>query len=122
MVFLLNFSLKSHLLVIFLTKNSEIKTMYLAKKTLHFKKIDAVSYGVFAQYLSKISHFVLFLTNNSKIKTMYHPLKTLHLKKNVAVSYGVFAQFLSKISIFVHFVDKKQQNKDDIKNVTFFEN
>ena len=56
--FLLKFSLKSHLLFFFLTKNSKIKTLYLAYKTLHFLKIVAVLYGVFAQVLSKISPFI----------------------------------------------------------------
>ena len=46
--FLLDFSLKSHLF------------------TLHFKKIVAVLYGVFAQFLSKISPCVLFFDKKHK--------------------------------------------------------
>ena len=52
-------------------KKLEIKTLYVAYKTLHFLKIIAVLYGSFAQFLSKISPFALFLTKTSKIKTLY---------------------------------------------------
>ena len=55
------------------------------------------TYGVFAQFLSKISPFALFFDKNSKMKTIYLAQKALHFKKIVAVLDGVFAQFLSKI-------------------------
>ena len=51
--------------------------MYLAKKTLHFKKIVAVSYGVFAQFLSKIYPNVLVFGNKVQIRDGGTPNKNV---------------------------------------------
>ena len=67
-------------------------------------------YGVFAQFLFKISSFILviygliltffslILTKKITKKDDTPRKKTLHLVEIVAVLYGVFAQFLSKSS------------------------
>ena len=98
-----------------------------------------VLYGVFAQflakisplilfqYISKISTFILFFDEKKtkKRRCAYHK-KTLHFMKIVAVSYGGFAQFLSEISPFVlfQFMSKNScfGHVPRIENVKFCEN
>ena len=133
--FLLKFSQKSYLLFFFLTKNSKIKTMYISKKTIHFKELVAILYWVFAQFLSKLhllfffimskfSHFSLFFDTKNKKRRCAPLEKTIHFVKIIAVLFRVFAQFFSEILAFVLFYYMSKFSPFDdvprIKNVTFF--
>ena len=83
MGFLLSLSLKSHLLFFFLTKNSQIKTMYRCtshKKSYIFWKMLMYYPRLLLKFCLKSHLSYFFLTKNSKIKT---PQKLSIFYKNV---------------------------------------
>ena len=111
MGFLLKFSLKSHLLFFFLTKNSKIKTLYLAYKTLHFLKIVAMLYRVFAQFLSKISPFGLFFDKKQQNKDDVPCIKNVTFFENCCCIIGGFWSILSLKSHLSFSGQKTQVNR-----------
>ena len=122
--FLINFSLKSHLLVFFLTKNSKIKTMNITSKRYIFFKL-LLYYKWFWLKFSLKSHLLFFSsTKKGQNKDDVPPIKNVTLI--VAVLYRFFAKCLSKFSPSVLFWTKNSKEKDNVprikKNVIFFEN
>ena len=104
MGFLLNFCLKSHLLVLFqFMSKILVLTMYFLlpiKKVTICENSHTVLYWVFAQILSEISPFVQIFDKNQQNKDDVLRIRTLHLWKLSLHYMGFLLNFWSKSFFF----------------------